>query len=145
MSSRKAAWLVFKRERVVQGQEEGQEHPVESLSEAERTELTELLKWDSDIRTSYELTQQFRQLVSERIKTSSELSQWLEKAKASQLGEIVSFARGIESDLAAVEGGLSSDYSNGQLEGQVNRLKNLKRQMYGRASFELLRKRVLAA
>jgi transposase len=54
------------------------------------------------------------------------------------------FAKGLKQDLAAVTNVLSLPWSNGQTEGQVNRLKLIKRQMYGRASFDLLRKRVLA-
>ncbi len=54
-----------------------------------------------------------------------------------------SFARGIRKDLAAVSAGIGGPWSNGQLEGQINRLKMLKRQMFGRAGFDLLRARVL--
>jgi len=53
------------------------------------------------------------------------------------------FARGLTTDLAAVSAGLTLPWSNGQTEGQVNRLKMLKRQMYGRANVDLLRQRVL--
>jgi transposase len=55
------------------------------------------------------------------------------------------FATGLERDKAAVVAGLSESWSNGQVEGQVNRLKLKKREMYGRANFDLLRQRVLAA
>jgi transposase len=53
------------------------------------------------------------------------------------------FAKGLQQDYDAVKAAVSLKWSNGQVEGQVNRLKNIKRQMYGRAGFELLRKRVL--
>ncbi|MDP9440042.1 MAG: transposase [Actinomycetota bacterium] len=53
------------------------------------------------------------------------------------------FAMGSEREHSAVEAGLSPPYSNGQTEGQVNHLKTIKRQMYGRASFGLLRRRFL--
>lgn len=56
---------------------------------------------------------------------------------------IKGFARGILKDFEAVYQGFVSNWSNGPVEGQVNRLKNIKRQMYGRAGFELLRKRVV--
>jgi len=55
------------------------------------------------------------------------------------------FATGIINDVAAVRAALSQLWSNGPVEGQVNRLKMLKRQMYGRAKFDLLRSRVLHA
>ncbi|WP_331773677.1 hypothetical protein OG948_58315 (plasmid) [Embleya sp. NBC_00888] len=58
---------------------------------------------------------------------------------------LVSFVNGIVSDLRAVEAGLSLPFSSGAVEGQVNRIKMLKRQMFGRAGLDLLRKRVLLA
>ena len=61
----------------------------------------------------------------------------------SKLKEFVSFARGLSEDYEAVVNALHYQWSNGQLEGQVNRLKLIKRQMYGRAKFDLLRARVL--
>jgi transposase len=61
----------------------------------------------------------------------------------SKLKEFVGFARGISEDYEAVKNALTYEWSNGQLEGQVNRLKLIKRQMYGRAKFDLLSARVL--
>ncbi|MCX4748011.1 hypothetical protein OG455_34625 [Kitasatospora sp. NBC_01287] len=58
---------------------------------------------------------------------------------------LVSFVNGIGSDLGAVVAGLSLPFSSGAVEGQVNRIKMLKRQMFGRAGLDLLRKRVLLA
>jgi transposase len=63
----------------------------------------------------------------------------------SSIKELAAYARGLEADYAAVKAGLSEPWSNGQTEGQVNKLKLLKRQMYGRANFDLLRLRVLHA
>jgi transposase len=68
---------------------------------------------------------------------------WLSEAKGSEIKELVSFANGLERDEKAVKNAIISDLSNGQTEGQVNRLKVLKRQMYGRAGFTLLKARVL--
>jgi len=64
---------------------------------------------------------------------------------ASEAGikELKSFATGLRRDFAAVQNGLSLEWSNGQTEGQVNRLKEIKREMYGRAEFDLLRQRIL--
>ena len=62
-----------------------------------------------------------------------------------QLPGLHSFAAGLKRDLDAVVNGLSLPYSSGAVEGAVNRIKTLKRRMYGRASFDLLRKRVLLA
>lgn len=69
------------------------------------------------------------------------LSKWC--AEAEQVPAYSGFVRGLRQDYAAVEQAFVSAWSNGQTEGQVNRLKMLKRQGYGRASFDLLRRRVL--
>jgi len=55
----------------------------------------------------------------------------------------LAFAGGLLRDITAVENGINMRWSNGAVEGPVNRLKSIKRQMYGRASFELLRKKVI--
>jgi transposase len=63
--------------------------------------------------------------------------------EADQLPELHSFTAGLKRDLDVVVNGLTLPYSSGAVEGAVNRIKMLKRQMYGRASLDLLRKRVL--
>jgi transposase len=68
---------------------------------------------------------------------------WVVDAAASGIPEMATFVQGIQRDRAAVEAGLTLDWSQGQTEGQVNRLKLLKRAMYGRAKLDLLRQRVL--
>ena len=73
------------------------------------------------------------------------LKDWLTKADASECVEIRNFAKTLRQDEAAVQAGMTEPWSNGPVEGQVNRLKTIKRQMYGRAGFELLRARVRAA
>jgi len=62
---------------------------------------------------------------------------------ASEIKELQRFAKGLERDKAAVLTGLTLSYNNGQTEGQVTRIKLIKRMMYGRAGFALLRQRVL--
>jgi transposase len=69
----------------------------------------------------------------------------MERADASSSAEVRGFAAGPRGGLAAVRAGLTLAWSNGQTEGQVHRLKLLKRHVYGRAGFALLRARVLAA
>ena len=69
------------------------------------------------------------------------MADWIDEAEDSM---IASFARGLRSDYAAVAAALREPWSNGQTEGQINRLKTLKRQMYGRANIELLRARLIA-
>ncbi|WP_407653673.1 hypothetical protein [Actinoplanes oblitus] len=73
------------------------------------------------------------------------LGQWLTTAEQANLPSINGFVNGVTSDLAAVTAGLSLPFNFGPVEGNVIRIKMLKRQMYGRAGFELLRKRVLLA
>jgi transposase len=73
------------------------------------------------------------------------LEVWIGKVEADDLPELRSFITGIRRDYQAVTNGLTLPYSSGPVEGNVNRIKMLKRQMYGRAGFDLLRKRVLLA
>lgn len=74
-----------------------------------------------------------------------QLPQWIEAVRADDLPSLHAFVNGPERDLAAVTAGLTLPWSSGVVEGHVNRIKMLKRQMYGRAGFALLRKRVLPA
>ena len=74
---------------------------------------------------------------------SNQLRQWIEGAKRSEFGQIVRFAYGLQKDILAVAAAVDTPWSTSQVEGQINRLKMIKRQMYGRAGFELLRARVL--
>jgi transposase len=93
------------------------------------------------IKQVYQLAQQFRTIIQERM--ASALDAWLALCEASQVSSLHTFAAGIRQDYAAIRAALETEWSNGQTEGQVNRLKLLKRQMYGRAKFDLLRLRVL--
>lgn len=83
----------------------------------------------------------FVSLVKQRL--ASGLDAWLEKAGQCCLPELQSLAKSLRQDKAAVIAALSCEWSNGQTEGQVNRLKMLKRQMDSRAKFDLLRAWVL--
>jgi transposase len=74
---------------------------------------------------------------------SQQLRRWIEGAKHSQFGPVVRFTYGLQKDISAVAAAVDTSWSPGQVEGQINRLKMIKRQMYGRAGFELLRARVL--
>ena len=71
------------------------------------------------------------------------LDDWLTHAAQCHLPELQRFARGLRRDETAVRASCVSDISNGQVEGQITRLKLLKRRMYGRGNFDLLRLRVL--
>lgn len=73
------------------------------------------------------------------------LDQWIISAEKDTLRPLAGFARNLRRDLNAVHNGLSLSYSSGAVEGAINRLKMIKRQMFGRAGLDLLRKRVLLA
>jgi transposase len=88
-----------------------------------------------------QLTLQFRKLL--RWKSSARLSEWMEKVQASGFPFLAQFARALGRDLEAVQLAITTPWSNGLLEGHINRLKVIKRQMYGWAKFELLKARVL--
>jgi transposase len=75
----------------------------------------------------------------------SRLDGWIAAVEADDLPGLQSFATGLRRDQQAVRNGLTLPCSSGPVEGNVNRIKMLKRQMYGRAGFDLLRKRVLLA
>jgi transposase len=87
------------------------------------------------------LALQFRAML--RWRRSDRLAAWIEKATGSGFPFIGQFARTLRRDLSAVELAITSPWNNGPMEGHINRLKVVKRQMYGRAGFELLRARVL--
>src|SRR6266567_3612989 len=96
---------------------------------------------DQEIRETYELITDFTTMLRER--QGERLDGWLQKVETQGIVELKNFAQGVKRDYDAVKAGLTLEWSNGQTEGQVNRLKLLKRQMYGRGRFDLLRKRVL--
>ena len=95
-----------------------------------------------EIAVAQKLTQQFRLMLRER--TSEALSSWLEACRTSGISELVRFAEGLRREEPIIRAAVELPYSNGVTEGHVNRLKMIKRTAYGRASFELLRRRVLA-
>ena len=105
----------------------------------EESFLIHLLRQNESIRGVYELSERFRQLMKQ--KSADGLAKWCEEA--AQVPAYGGFVRGLRQDYAAVEQAFCSEWSNGQTEGQVNRLKMIKRQGYGRAGFDLLSRRVL--
>jgi transposase len=115
----------------------------EKRSNEQRAYLTQLRATDPAIATATELAEDF--LVMLRRRAGERLPAWLDRAETSSVDDLARFARKLRTDLGAVQAGLTLRQSNGQTEGQVNRLKLLKRQGYGRAKVDLLRKRVLQA
>jgi len=113
----------------------------ETLTKQQQACVDELCQADAAIASAYMLAQAFTMMVHER--QGEELDAWIARVRASEIADLQRFAACLLLDKAAVEAGLTLEWSNGQTEGQVNRLKTVKRQMYGRASFDLLRQRVL--
>jgi transposase len=113
------------------------------LKPEETRYLDRLCKLCPELSRAYQLSQAFTGMV--RSRDVDKLDQWLEDAAQSKVAELKSFAKGLRRDYQAVRAALTQDWSQGQVEGQVNRLKLLKRQTYGRAKFDLLRARVLYA
>jgi transposase len=115
-------------------------HPVEKLDE-EQVKLRQCLLNHAALQQGCQLVYDFQHMVHKR--DGDNFTSWLQACQASQIPEFVNLALSMKKDHEAIQTALSSEWSNGQTEGQVNRLKLLKRQMYGRANFDLLAARFL--
>jgi transposase len=111
--------------------------------EEEQSRVETVVGIDEEMSNALELVVMFAAMVRGALTLT--LKEWLTKADVSVCAEVRSFAKTLRQDEAAVQAGMTESWSNGPVEGQVNRLKMIKRQMYGRAGFELLRARVRAA
>jgi transposase len=117
--------------------------PPGQLKPEEQTALRQILDEDTDLAAGYRLLQRFRDLIGER--SVATLDVWLRDAQDSKLAPFVTLANGIIKDRAAVEAALTMRWSTSVVEGHINRVKLIKRQGYGRLSFAVLRRRILAA
>ncbi len=126
LTARRAAWLVLK--------------SAQKLTPEEKSRLVRLSEHPA-LSDAIALTQGFLALVRQRLPQN--LDTWLEQAKSSSFKLFQSFAKGLKIDYDAVKAGVTLDVSNGQVEGQNNRVKMLKRQMYGRAGLGLLARRLI--
>jgi transposase len=115
--------------------------PEADLTDDDKDALLSMKQADESVAKAYVLGQRFAQMVRER--QSEVLLHWLKDAALSGIDALKQFASGIKQDFDAVKNALSFEWSNGQLEGQINRLQLIKLKMYGRAKFDLLRKKVL--
>jgi transposase len=115
----------------------------ETLDEVEREDLSTFCQASIVLKRAYRLIQDFLTMVHKRER--EHLDAWLEQVATSDLPVLQSFASGVERDRAAVKAGLTWSINNGMVEGHVTKLKLIKRQMYGKAGFVLLRQRVLHA
>ena len=126
---RKAVWL-FIREQT-------------TLTTQQQEDLTFIRQASPTAEASYGLIQDFLTMVRKR--EGARLDTWIEAAQGSDISELHSFVTGLLKDKDAVVAGLTLPYSNGPVEAQVQKLKLVKRSMFGRAKLPLLRQRLLHA
>jgi transposase len=111
------------------------------LTAAQAAKVESLKRASADFAAMRRLAMRFRGIL--QGKDTQRLEVWLDDAQQSGMYAVQRFARTLRRDITAVKNALTERWSNGQTEGQINRLKTLKRGMYGRASIELLRARIL--
>jgi transposase len=128
-SARRAAWWLVK--------------PEEDLETEQRAFVETLCHASPEAKKTREISLKFKEMITDR--KIDRLDGWLQAASESGVRELESFARTLSWDYDAVAAALRYEWSQGQVEGQINRLKLIKKQMYGRANFDLLRQRVLGA
>jgi transposase len=129
LTPRRATWLVLRRE--------------EKRTEAEAQQLAQLRTQQAEVAEAVDLAQDFATLVRQR--QPAQLDPWLQRATTSTLEALQRFASGLRDDYEAVKAGVTLPWSTGPVEGHINRLKMLKRQMFGRARLDLLSRRFVGA
>ena len=129
LTPRRATWLVLRREA--------------KCTPAETQQLTQLHAQSAEVAEAIDLAQDFTTLVRQR--RPAQLDPWLQRATTSAVEAVRRFATGLYEDYEAVKAGVTLPWSSGPVEGHINRLKMLKRQMFGRARRDLLRRRFLLA
>jgi transposase len=115
----------------------------DTLNHIQREHLAAFRQAASALDMAYRLVQDFHAMMHKR--EGERLDAWLTQVLESGLSELRSFAEGVERDKPAVQARLTLAINNGQVEGHINCLKLIKRNMYGRANFDLLRQRVLSS
>ena len=129
LTPRRATWLVLRR--------------TEQRTAAEAEQLARLRAQQADVAEAIDLAQDVAALV--RYRQPTQLDPWLQRVTTSTLPVMRRFAKGLYEDYDAVKAGVTLPWSTGPVEGQINRLKMLKRQMCGRARLDLLSRRFLRA
>ncbi len=127
LSAQQATWLFFRKDA--------------DLKAEEQATLRQLRQASPHLEIAYQLVKAFLHMARER--RGEQLDAWLGAVQASHLEAFQPFVTGVQQDKDAVFAGLTLPWSNGPLEGNVNRLKLIKRSMYGRAEIDLLKLRVL--
>jgi transposase len=127
-SPRALAWLLL--------------HEPKRLDNTDKLVLAHL-RTDPMLAEAHELAQDFQQMVRQR--QPERLDAWFERCREAAASELANFAVGMQREEAPIRAALSEPWSTGPVEGQITRLKSIKRQIYGRASLDVLRIRVLNA
>lgn len=115
-------------------------HP-DRLTDHEKTKLAAICQHCPELATAATRIRDFAEMLTQL--TGQDLPAWITATSNDDLPGISAFARGLDQDLDAVTNGLTTQWNSGPVEGTVNRIKMIKRQMFGRANFDLLRKRIL--
>ncbi|MDX2828644.1 ISL3 family transposase [Streptomyces ipomoeae] len=129
LTVRKATWLITA-------------HP-DKIDESNSLRRKQLLARCPELDAVADCVRDFARMMTER--RGSELDDWLTRAENTGLNPLRSLARGLRQDFDAVTAGLTLEWSSGKVEGNVNRVKRIKRDGYGRAGFDLLRRQILLA
>jgi transposase len=117
--------------------------PPGKLADDDRAALAQITARCQELKTTHDLVREFADMLCHQ--RGEHLGAWAAQAESSPVSELRGFAKGLRKDWAAVTAGLTTPYNSGPVEGHVNRIKMIKRQMHGRAKPDLLRKRVLLA
>ncbi len=115
--------------------------PIEKVKNLTSKQLSEVLLLYPKLQGIYNIIKSFKELVFS--KKSEKLDKWIVEAQALEIDGINSFVTGISRDIEAVKNAITYEYNNGLAEGSVNKLKVIKRIMYGRNNFDMLRKKIL--
>ncbi len=129
LTVRKATWLITA-------------HP-DKIDENNALKRKQLLARCPELEAAADCVRTFARMMTER--RGGDLDSWLTRAERTELKPLRSLARGLRQDFDAVAAGLTLEWSSGKVEGNVNRVKRIKRDGYGRAGFELLRRQILLA
>lgn len=115
--------------------------PIERVKTITLEELQVVLDRYEKYKIIFNIVMEFKEILFGE--DSTRLNKWISKCKTLGIRELNSFITGITRDIEAVENAITYEYSNGLAEGKINKIKVIKRIMYGRCSFETLRNRVL--
>ena len=110
---------------------------ISKFKEADQKKMKEYIETNGNLQNLYSAVNRFREIL--KGKDESRLEDWLSEVKRYNIRELNTFIMSVERDIEAVKNAIRTGFSNGIIEGVINKIKVIKRIMYGRCSFELLR------